>query len=174
MPRPINTHHWQGSAAAYAALSEKSGTTLYLNTEGDGRKVTITRFEWMSAAAYSGLADPASTPLYIINESMRGRGTAHRWPLAADGAVAFYLGATPVGAILIGDTAPAIAGHLDALGGGARYRLADTLAAALEAAIAEARPGDVVLLSPACPSYDMFPNYEVRGEQFRKLVLNTS
>jgi len=76
-------------------------------------------------------------------------------------------------AILIGDTAPAIAGHLDALGGGARYRLADTLAAALEAAIAEARPGDVVLLSPACPSYDMFPNYEVRGEQFRKLVLNT-
>lgn len=34
-----------------------------------------------------------------------------------------------------------------------------------------ARPGDAVLLSPACSSYDMFRDYEDRGRQFRKLVL---
>ena len=45
-----------------------------------------------------------------------------------------------------------------------------TLDAAVAAAVAAARPGDVVLLSPGCASQDMFQNYAHRGDQFRALV----
>ncbi|MCH7718703.1 MAG: UDP-N-acetylmuramoyl-L-alanine--D-glutamate ligase, partial [Chloroflexi bacterium] len=46
----------------------------------------------------------------------------------------------------------------------------ETLEAAVEAARRHAKPGDVVLLSPACTSYDAYENFEERGEDFRCIV----
>ena len=49
------------------------------------------------------------------------------------------------------------------------YR-AEMLSEAIRLAIAAAMPGDVVMLSPACASFDQFRDYEARGDAFRQLV----
>src|SRR6202030_2288440 len=49
---------------------------------------------------------------------------------------------------------------------------AGTLDQAVAQATKEATPGDVVLLAPACSSFDQFENYERRGRVFRELVLD--
>lgn len=48
----------------------------------------------------------------------------------------------------------------------------DTFEAALDTCVREAQAGDAVLLSPACASWGMFPDYEVRGRQFKDYVNN--
>ena len=48
--------------------------------------------------------------------------------------------------------------------------LADTFEEAFAICVKQAQPGDAVLLSPACASWGMFPNYEVRGKMFKELV----
>src|SRR5262249_19193253 len=45
-----------------------------------------------------------------------------------------------------------------------------TFEAAFQWAAAQAASGDVVLLSPGCASYDWFPNYEARGDEFTRLA----
>ena len=50
--------------------------------------------------------------------------------------------------------------------------IARTLEDAVQQARAAAQPGDSVLLSPACSSFDMFTSYQERGERFRTLVKN--
>jgi len=69
--------------------------------------------------------------------------------------------------LTIGEDAPTISRELD---GAAPIEPAGTLAAAVTRAAAIAAPGDVVLLSPACASFDQFRSYEHRGESFRQLV----
>jgi UDP-N-acetylmuramoylalanine--D-glutamate ligase len=68
------------------------------------------------------------------------------------------------GVYLIGTDGPAIGREI-----GAGIECGD-LATAVARARAAARPGDVVLLSPACESYDQFDNYEHRGRVFKELV----
>jgi UDP-N-acetylmuramoylalanine--D-glutamate ligase len=50
------------------------------------------------------------------------------------------------------------------------YELSGDLESAVRAAAAEARPGEVVLLSPAAASYDQFRDFEERGDDFRRLA----
>ena len=69
-------------------------------------------------------------------------------------------------AFLIGEAAPELAEAL----GDVPHETSGDLGTAVAAAAAAARPGDVVLLSPACASYDQFRDFEERGDEFRRLV----
>jgi UDP-N-acetylmuramoylalanine--D-glutamate ligase len=75
-------------------------------------------------------------------------------------------------AYLIGEAAPGMAAELDRR---VPYVIANTLDRAVALAAADAAAADVnepvVLLSPACASFDQFRNFEVRGDAFRDLVL---
>jgi UDP-N-acetylmuramoylalanine--D-glutamate ligase len=71
-------------------------------------------------------------------------------------------------AYLIGDTAEEILAELASAG--VDFVLCGKLETAVTRARADASPGEVVLLSPACASYDQFRNFEHRGERFRELV----
>ena len=51
-----------------------------------------------------------------------------------------------------------------------RVQVVETMQEALDVAIANSKEQDIVLLSPACSSYDQFPNYEVRGTLFKEMV----
>ncbi len=73
--------------------------------------------------------------------------------------------------IVIGQTGPVIAEQAEYHDYPAdRIVVAGTLDAAVAAARSAAMAGDVVLLSPASASFDQFPNYKVRGEQFAALA----
>jgi UDP-N-acetylmuramoylalanine--D-glutamate ligase len=70
---------------------------------------------------------------------------------------------------LIGEAADALDAAL--AGAGVPVRRCGDLEHAVQDARAAAQPGDVVLLSPACTSYDQYPDYEARGARFRSLVM---
>ena len=69
---------------------------------------------------------------------------------------------------LIGEASERLAADL--AGTGVPLHRSGDLETAMRAAAAAAEPGDVVLLSPACASFDQFRDYEERGDRFRALV----
>ena len=72
-------------------------------------------------------------------------------------------------AVLIGDTKEKIASCLDTRDF-RDYTFADSLNHAVDLLREEAVPGDCILLSPACASWDMFKSYEERGDLFKQYV----
>ena len=108
------------------------------------------------AAARRALAAYAGEPVHLIlGGSLKGEDFA---PLAA------AIGPNVRSVHLIGEATEQLAGLI--LDG---YR-DETLENAVAHAVELAQPGDVVLLSPACASYDQFSDFEQRGEAFRRLV----
>ena len=70
-------------------------------------------------------------------------------------------------AYTIGDAGPAFADLLEAH---TQVHRSEMMAAAIGEAMEAARPGDVILLSPACASFDQFRDFEARGNAFRQIV----
>ena len=107
------------------------------------------------AAALPALAAYADEPVHLIlGGSPKGEDFA---PLAA------AIGPNVRSVHLIGAEAERLAAVID----GDRD---ETLEQAVAHAAQLAQPGDVILLSPACASYDQFANFEERGDAFRKLA----
>jgi UDP-N-acetylmuramoylalanine--D-glutamate ligase len=94
----------------------------------------------------------------ILGGSLKGGGFTGLHDALAGRAVAAYL---------IGEAADRLE---EDLAGTVPLHRAGDLATAVREASAAAEPGDVVLLSPACASFDQFRDYEERGEAFRSLV----
>ena len=104
-------------------------------------------------------AFPASRVILILGGQGKGQDFAPlREPVAR----------TARAVALIGEDAEGLAAALE--GSGAALRRAGDLAGAVRWAAREARDGDVVLLSPACASFDQFADFEARGDAFRELV----
>jgi UDP-N-acetylmuramoylalanine--D-glutamate ligase len=132
---------------------------LELVSERDGVRYVNDSKATNVAAALRALASFPDAPVHVI---LGGRGKHEAYePLAAalkPGDVAY----------LIGESAAQIAPALVA--GGVSVASSGTLESAVAAAASAASAGDVVLLSPACASFDQFRDFEARGDAFRALV----
>ncbi|HTQ34793.1 MAG TPA: UDP-N-acetylmuramoyl-L-alanine--D-glutamate ligase [Stellaceae bacterium] len=175
-PRLPGVHNAQNIAAAYAA-ARRAGVA------SDAAVTGISSFPGL--AHRQELVDTIDGVRYI-NDSKATNADAAEKALACYEAIYWIVGGLPKAggitplapfftrlrhAFLIGNATGEFAATLE---GKVSYSRCGDLATALAAASDRARgehvPDAVVLLSPACASYDQFPNFEVRGDTFRRLV----
>jgi UDP-N-acetylmuramoylalanine--D-glutamate ligase len=110
------------------------------------------------AAAVGGIESFAGGVHVILGGSLKGGGFEGLRGAVSSRCTAAYL---------IGEAQERLAADLD---GTVPLHPCGTLPEAVAAAARAANPGEVVLLSPACASYDAYRDYEERGEHFRSLV----
>jgi len=132
-------------------VGEASGVRWYDDSKGTNVGSTV--------AALAGLAHGAAKVVLIAGGEGKGQDFSPLKPAVARAARAL---------VLIGRDAPLIEAAVK--GAGVPVRRAQSMDEAVTLAGEAARPGDAVLLSPACASFDMFRNYKHRGEVFRRAV----
>jgi UDP-N-acetylmuramoylalanine--D-glutamate ligase len=176
-PRLPGRHNRANAAAATAAaraagVADDAIARALRQFEGVPHRLEIVRerddVRWVNdsiatntLAARAGI-DAFDAPVRLI---LGGRAKGEDY-----GAFARVLPTHVVAVYLVGEAADELAVALD--GAGRAYERAGTILRAVERAAAESQPGEVVLLSPACASYDQYANFEQRGEEFRRLVAN--
>jgi UDP-N-acetylmuramoylalanine--D-glutamate ligase len=133
-------------------VAERDGIRWYDDSKGTNPGATV--------AALEGLVPPGSPGRAILIAGGDGKGADFAPLLPAVKRAARAV-------ILIGRDAQLIARALD---GQVPLVQAATLQDAVVQAAALAQPGDTVLLSPACASFDMFESYEHRGRVFAEAV----
>ncbi len=138
-----------GLAHRMALVAEIEGVRYYDDSKGTNVGASVT--------ALRGLSEPKAV---LIAGGVDKGGTYD--PLVA------ALVERGRAAVLIGQAAPLIEA---AIGDRVPVRRAASLADAVKVSAELARPGDAVLLSPACSSFDMFRDYKDRGDQFVRAVL---
>jgi UDP-N-acetylmuramoylalanine--D-glutamate ligase len=174
-PRLPGAHNRENAAAATAAARAAGATDgaiahalrtfegvvhrLELVAEHDGVRFVNDSKATNVAATRRGIVAYDAPLRVILGGSRKGEEFAE---LAAE------LAARDASVYLIGETAEEIAAALERAS--VRFERCGNLARAVEAAVRDAQPGEIVLLSPACASYDQFRDFEHRGEEFRRLV----
>jgi UDP-N-acetylmuramoylalanine--D-glutamate ligase len=130
-------------------VGEKEGVTWYDDSKGTNPGATMKSLE--------GFAD--GTVHIILGGRNKGADLGSLTPLLRQKARRAYL---------IGEAAAEFA---QAIGDGSvPFERSETLERAVRSAAEQARPGESVLLSPACASFDQFRNFVHRGESFQALV----
>jgi UDP-N-acetylmuramoylalanine--D-glutamate ligase len=170
-------HNWQNAAAAYA-LARSQGLDASTIAKGLGTFAGLAHRMEQVARAGSVL---------FVNDSKATNADAAAKALASFNDIYWIIGGRPktgglsglepffpkiARAYLIGEAADAFSKQL---GEGVDHVHCGTLDRAVEAAASDARASravePVVLLSPACASYDQFANFEARGKSFRDIVM---
>ena len=134
-------------------VAEKNGVTYYNDSKGTNPDAAIKGIQAMVR------------PTILIGGGYDKQSDFHEWIRSFDGKVRYL--------VLIGATKEQIKKEAEECGF-TNCILKETFEEAMETCVKLARPGDAVLLSPACASWGMFPNYEVRGKEFKNYVLALS